>query len=191
MSTYKTLVRKEAQKYSEDDSLVQLAKSGNERAFRDIVKKHQSRVARVCMGMLGNQADTEDVGQETFIRLYRSLDQYKAQSSLATYLTRIAINLSLNELRRRKKRQQILSKQDSEKKLQSSDEGRDRDINELVNKALQQIDPSFRAVVVLRHIQGYSSKETAQILDVPLGTVLSRLSRAQLKLKTIIKSMEV
>ncbi len=190
VSIDKTYLRKEVRSYEADEALVQQAKSGNSRAFKDIVEKHQSVISRVCVSMLGNTADAEDVGQETFIRFYKSLNQYKAESSLGTYLTRIAINLSLNELRRRKSKNWLVFKQQYENNAMLKDESLARDNNELVNMALMQLDSSYRSVIVLRHIEGYSTKETAQILELPQGTILSRLSRGQKKLQHIIKHLE-
>lgn len=180
----------ERKPYYEDRELANAVADGNHNAFRVIVKKYQSLIAKVAIGMLSNQADAEDVGQETFIRFYRSVEQYKGDSSLGTYLSRIAINLSLNALKKRKS-QQWLSYEDKLQTQSSTDNAFSKsDNSELVTKALEQLDPEFRSVVVLRLMQGFSTKETAKILELPLGTVLSRLSRAQEKLRGIIKHLE-
>jgi len=168
--------------------LVKQALSGNRKSFEHIVKKYQSSVARTTISMLGQSADAEDVGQETFIRFYRSMDHYKGEAALGTYLTRIAINLSLNALKKREKRRWL----SLDGKIENSTTGEDahgkKDNKELIEMALKQLDPDFRSVVVIRLIQGYSTKETAEILDIPPGTVLSRLSRAQQKLKEMFNS---
>lgn len=172
-----------------DSELVAKAKKGDLRAFESIVKTYEPRVAATVIGMLGNCQAAEDVGQEVFIRFYKYLDSYRLDASLGTYLTRIAINLSLNEIKRRKRRRLFFD--------DSADDVKDVAVNpneaiqakenrELVQQAIQKLDPAFRSVLVLRMIEGYSTEETAQILGVPLGTVLSRLSRAQKKLKEIL-----
>ncbi len=174
--------------YTEDKALVEAVKSGDNTAFRQIVLKYERLIAGVVKGMIGNDG-ADDVGQETFIRFYRSIDQYKGESGLGTYLVRIAVNLTLNEIKKRK-RQQWLSLDDGMKMNEkAADEYGRLEKSEMINKALAKLEPEFRSVVVLRLLQGYSTKETAEILQVPLGTVLSRLARGQEKLREILKKL--
>ncbi|QQS30646.1 MAG: sigma-70 family RNA polymerase sigma factor [Sphingobacteriales bacterium] len=184
-----------------DIELVELARHGNPQAFKLLILRHQKLVASTVIGMLGNTIEAEDVGQETFIRFYRALPNFRGDSAVGTYLTRIAINLSLNELKRRKKRSFLSffttsnpkNKNDHEIEMSIPDETETPekyDSKELVQKALSCLDPKFRSVVVLRLVKGYSSQETADLLDLPIGTVLSRLARAQDKLKQIIDRLQ-
>jgi RNA polymerase sigma-70 factor, ECF subfamily len=177
----------------DDLELVKRSGEGDNGAFAKLVGRYQQTVAKTVIGMLGNGADADDVGQQVFIRFYKALNEFRGEAALSTYLTRIAINLSLNELKR-KKRLSSLFVRPSESipeshLLQSEDEEDVVDTKELVNKALQRLEPKFRSVVVLRMMQGYSTKETADMLGLPLGTVLSRLSRAQDKLKELLKHL--
>ncbi len=147
-------------------------------------------IAKVVVGMLGNRPDADDVGQETFIRFYRSLHQYKGDASLGTYLTRIAINLSLNALKK-KGIQKTSGLEEKHDKLYAAPSFSQKSDNvEWVQKALARLDEKYRVVVILRLIEGYSTKETAQILELPEGTVLSRLARAQVKLKSLLEKLE-
>ncbi len=172
-----------------DERLVAAAREGDQDAFRQLVERHEPRVAAIVHGMLGRVPETDDVGQETFIRFYRALNKFRGESTVATYLTRIAINLSLNELKRRKRRALFFSSTPADEQVDLPDERtvtlpfEDR---ELIHQALQNIKPEFRAVLVLRILEGYSTEETAKILKIPLGTVLSRLARAQKKLREIL-----
>ena len=168
--------------------LVSQALTGSHAAFRQIVETHEQSVARTVSGMLGSTADAEDVGQETFIRFYHAMKQYKGEASLKTYLTRIAINLSLNQIKKRKKRKWISMSADPVLSPPSEDVINIKDEKEELEYALRQLEPEFRSVVVIRLIQGYTTKETAEMLDIPQGTVLSRLSRAQQKLKEILNT---
>lgn len=169
-----------------DEDLVKDAREGDNRAFKELVRRYESVVAATVIGMLGNCAEAEDIGQETFIRFYRSLKNFRGESSIKTYLTRIAINLSLNEIKRRKRKRLLYTRKPLEEFHDIADpktrteEGIDP---EIVQRAVQNLDDDFRAVVVLRLIDGYSTAETAEILGIPLGTVLSRLARAQKKLR--------
>lgn len=162
---------------------LQQARSGDDEAFRHLVEMHEGRVARTVLGMVGEE-EAEDVAQEVFIRLHRHLHDFRGEARLGTWLTRVAINLCLDRLRQRKRRQwRWLSL--------SSEEGRDlepaldgeamldeRERKALVRRAVQALKPEWRAVVLLRWLECFSTEETAEILRVPYGTVLSRLSRA-------------
>jgi RNA polymerase sigma-70 factor (ECF subfamily) len=146
-------------------------------------------VAATVIGMLGPTPEAEDVGQETFIRFYQSLKKFRGDSSIGTYITRIAINLSLNELKRRKRQRTYFSSKSAdqiENVPETRPENEQGEIKDLVQKGLQKLEPKFRAVIVLRLIDGYSTQETAEILNLPKGTVLSRLARAQIKLRKIL-----
>lgn len=174
-----------------DNDLLKRIKEGESQAFTQLVERYRQRVAKTVIGMLGNTPEADDVGQDVFIRFYNSLDNFRGDSTVGTYLTRIAINLSLNELKKRKRKAFLFFRKDDEyydeidiEDAHNMDE--EMDTNELVEKSLAMLDPKFRSIVVLRLIQGYSTKETADMLDLPLGTVLSRLARAQDKLKELV-----
>jgi RNA polymerase sigma-70 factor (ECF subfamily) len=166
-----------------DEVLIAKARDGDMMAFKNLVERYEGKVAGVVKSMLGSTTETVDVGQEVFIRFYESLDQFKGESALGTYLIRISINLSLNELKRRKRQSDFF------RPIEAAEgkgiEGINTDIKELVQFEINKLEEEFRAVVVLRMIEGYSTEETAEILKIPLGTVLSRLSRAQKKLKIV------
>jgi RNA polymerase sigma-70 factor (ECF subfamily) len=172
-----------------EQELITKARNGDSEAFKEIVEKYESRVAATVIGMLGHTIEAEDAGQETFVRLYRSLHRFRGESSIGTYLTRIAINVSLNEIRRRKRRGNLFLAK-NENVIENVPDTRDlkdrKETNTLVQWGLQKLPPKFRSVIVLRLIDGYSTEETAKILDLPVGTVLSRLARAQMKLKEIL-----
>lgn len=177
-----------AEKLSELE-LVRKAQNGDKNAFKELVRQNEHRVAATVIGMLGNCPETDDMGQETFIRFYRSLGKFRGEASVGTYLTRIAINLSLNELKRRKRQNAHFFSKGEEKMENAADKNnsnKKKELKEIVHTGIQQLEPKYRAVVVLRLIEGYSTQETAQILRLPVGTVLSRLARAQKKLKEIL-----
>lgn len=172
-----------------DEELVGNAKNGDMAAFKLLVKRLEGQVAATVYSMLGRCPEAEDVGQETFIRLYKSLKSFRGESLIRSYVIRIAINLSLNEIKRRKRWYQIF---DSPKETGQSDlpskknEAKDFENKDLINWGMRQIKAEYKAVLVLRILEGYSTAETAEILKVPTGTVSSRLARAQMKLKEII-----
>ncbi len=182
------LAKIEEEKLREQE-LVRKAQAGDKNAFRELVKQNEQRVAATVIGMLGYCPEAEDVGQETFIRFYRSLKKFRGESSVGTYLTRIAINLSLNELKRRNRRNRHFfsrGEENMENVSDKNDRKNKKELKEIVHTGIEKLEPKYRAVVVLRLIEGYSTQETAQILRLPIGTVLSRLARAQKKLKEIL-----
>ena len=172
-----------------EEELVRAARAGDDEAFKEIVRRHESAVARTVIGMLGASPEAEDVGQETFIRFYRALPAFRGESSVATYLTRIAMNLSLNELKRRKRMAGRLSSKPVEEHGNIADKKQDMSVmmeRERVRHAIDQLDEKSRSVVVLRLMDGYSTAETSRILKIPVGTVLSRLARAESKLREML-----
>jgi len=187
-----TSERKRAAAQPTDEELLDGARRGDDSAFRLLVERYEGRVAATVIGMLGNGEEAEDAGQETFIRFYRSLDRFRGESSLGTYLTRIAINQALDAIKRQQRWTKRFVSRDEEEVLSAEpvhDVGEEisaRERAELVRGAIRTLKPDHRAVVVLRMIEGYSTRETAQILGLPVGTVTSRLSRALDKLETVL-----
>ena len=175
---------------SNESDLIKAVLEGDRTAFTEIVRRYRKMVARTVKGMLG---DTEDIGQEVFIKLFYSLAEFRGESKLSTYIQKIAVNLTLNEIKRKKRFFSMFS-QTGNNEMQEFDipvrDSEERnEAKEIVDKALMTLDPKFRIIVTMRMLQGYSTKETAEILDLPLGTVLSRLSRAQVQLRSILAKL--
>jgi RNA polymerase sigma-70 factor (ECF subfamily) len=172
-----------------ESELLALARQGDQSAFRQLVRRHESLVRSTIMGMLGDANTTEDLAQEVFLRFYDKLHVFRGDAKLGTYLVRIAINLTLNELKRRRRWGWLtLSAGEENAPLADANVDPSRfDLRQAIRQALAQLEPEFRVVVVLRLIDGYSVKETAEILKLPMGTVASRLARGQEKLKSILK----
>ena len=177
----------------DDKELIKASIEGEKAAFGEIVNRYQGMVARTVKGMLGDTVFAEDVGQEVFIRLFNSLAEFRGEAKLSTYIQKIAVNLTLNEIKRRKKFLSMFSQTGNydihEFDIADQDDEGRKDARELVGKALMMMEPKFRIIVTMRMLQGYSVKETAEILALPPGTVLSRLSRAQVQLRNILKKL--
>ena len=182
-----------------DAELLARARAGDDRAFGVLVARYERAVAATVVGMLGRGDDADDVGQETFIRFHRALGTFRGDSSLKTFLIHIAMNLSLNALKRRRRSLlRFVSRDDGEARddaltnLPEPRVGPDGDVDtgelqELVRAAVARLGEKHRAVVVLRMFHEYSTKETADILGLPEGTVLSRLSRAMKELESQLR----
>jgi RNA polymerase sigma-70 factor (ECF subfamily) len=167
-----------------DQELIGRARDGDERAFRILVERHESAVAATVIGMLGPGDDADDVGQETFIRFYRALGDFRGEASVRTYLRRIAMNLSLNALKRRRRFAFRFLSRDRpgdplpEPAADPAPGPESTEAQARVRAAIDKLGPKHRPVVVLRMIEGCSTRETAEVLGLPEGTILSRLSRA-------------
>jgi RNA polymerase sigma-70 factor (ECF subfamily) len=184
---------KESYNVIEENVLVQASINGDKKAFGEIVTRYQKMVARTVKGMLGDSVFAEDIGQEVFIKLYYSLSEFRGEAKLSTYIQKIAVNLTLNEIKRRKRFFSMFSQKGNNEMYEFEVADRDneerKEASEIVNKALMAMDPKFRIIVTMRMLQGYSTKETSEILDLPIGTVLSRLSRAQDQLRKILEKL--
>jgi RNA polymerase sigma-70 factor (ECF subfamily) len=178
---------------TDEKELVKASLEGDERAFGEIVNRYQRMVARTVKGMLGDSVFAEDIGQEVFINLFYSLPEFRGESKLSTYIQKIAVNLTLNEIKRRKRFFSMFSQKANnemhEFEIADHDTEERKEASEIVSRALLAMDPKFRIIVTMRMLQGYSTKETAEILDLPMGTVLSRLSRAQEQLRNILMKL--
>lgn len=181
----------ESYNVAEESKLVEASLNGDKKAFGEIVTRYRKMVARTVKGMLGDSVFAEDIGQEVFIKLYYSLSEFRGEAKLSTYIQKIAVNLTLNEIKRRKRFFSLFSQKGNnemyEFEIADHDTEERREASEIVNKALSVMDPKYRILVTMRMLQGYSTKETAEILNLPIGTVLSRLSRAQEQLRNILK----
>jgi RNA polymerase sigma-70 factor (ECF subfamily) len=176
---------------ADERALVEGARAGDPSALRDIIKLNERLVAATVTGILGPAPEVDDVGQETFIRFFRSIERFRGESRIGTYLVRIAINLSLNELKRRKRAHGAIreAEEGPADALSLPDACRSTEAKVVIRSALSRLEPRFRQVVVLRLMDGYSVRETAHILRLPEGTVLSRLSRGQARLKAIVDGL--
>ena len=175
----------------DDAYILREIRNGNDAVFKELIRQYEGLVSATIIGMIGMCSEAEDIGQEVFVRFYKARHSFRGDSSIGTYLTRIAINLSLNEIKRRKRQSRLFLNSDTE-----INEIEDKDSNpvidedrEIIRRGIQKLAPKFRSVLVLRLIDGHSTEETSKILKVPIGTVLSRLARAQKKLKEILSPM--
>ena len=184
---------KESYSNLDESALIKSSIEGDKNAFGEIVTRYKGMVARTVKGMLGDSVFSEDIGQEVFIKLYYSLPEFRGEAKLSTYIQKITVNLTLNEIKRRKRFLSMFSQKGNadmhEFEIADQDHEERKEAREIVGKALMRMEPKFRVILTMRMLQGYSTKETAEILDLPLGTVLSRLSRAQEQLRGILNKL--
>ncbi|MFT4523510.1 MAG: RNA polymerase sigma-70 factor (ECF subfamily) [Bacteroidia bacterium] len=173
-----------------EEERIQRIVSGKPEEFRWIVQKYNEKVATICYGMLQDHEEAVEMGQTIFIKLFEALPTFKFNSTLETYLTRIAINQCLNRSKQRQKEwKQQVETTELDFIANGSDAYKELENRELTQLALQYLEPKQRSMVVLRMMEGYSIKETAIILDVAEGTVMSGVSRGLQKMKNYLKKL--
>lgn len=179
--------------------LLEKAKKGDVEAFEQLIAGYQKRVFNIALKMIGNPEDASELAQETFIRVFKSIGKFKEESLFSTWIYRIATNICLDELRKRKGKKEISLDEDiklenGEVSRQIEDTGPSPEAvaerNELrrkVNDAIGLLTEEHRLVIIMRDIQGFSYEEIAKITGCPEGTVKSRINRARQSLKQLLK----
>ena len=181
-----------------DRELLRAARAGNPDAFGTLVERHQRRIYRLALHMLKNEAEAEDVAQDTFIRAYRALDRFDGRSAPFTWIYRIAVNLSLNRIRARKTRKRTsLSPDDPrlensmiERNVERGDPARtaaDRELAQTLFRGLDSLSETLRTTMIMVSIEGVSHAEAAEILGCPEGTVAWRIHEARKKLRAYLR----
>ena len=169
-----------------EDTLVARAQGGDRAAFGELVCLHYNAVIQVVYHLCGNAQVAEDAAQETFMRAWQHLPEYRPQGQLRNWLYRIAINAALDMLRRDEKLSSAdvddLPLPDGQPGPEAIVEGNERAT--LVQQAVIALPPASRAVLVLREYRGLSYQEIAETLDIPVGTVMSRLNYARGQLRS-------
>lgn len=152
-----------------------------------VVRDHSARVYRLAYRLTGNQYDAEDITQEVFVRVFRSLSSYRP-GTFEGWLHRITVNLFLDTARRRQRQRTDALAEDAAERLPGRDPGPERayehrNLTDDVQRALDALSPDFRAAVVLSDIEGLSYEEIATTLGIKLGTVRSRIHRGRAQLR--------
>lgn len=174
-----------------DEELVRRAQSNDDRAFGELVGRYETKVYSLGMKMLRNPEDAEDVLQDTFLRAYRGLKSFQGNSTFSTWIYRITANSAL--MRLRKKQLPTVSIEDADEReapINIADwapgpveQLLNRETREAMEDAIGALPAEFRQVFVLRDVEGMSNAEVAEVLDLSVAAVKSRLHRARLKVR--------
>lgn len=182
------------------EPLLDAVAQGDRAALGRILALHQDRLYNVVRRMVGNRDDAAEITQEAMLKIVEHIDRFERRSSIGTWMTRIAMNLAISHLRKRKHRQTISLEQDGpesgdasgtplnrnladRREPQPHQRVQERELLAHLQTALGQLDDDFRAVLVLRDIDRLDYQAIAEVLQVPVGTVKSRLFRARLALR--------
>ncbi len=172
----------------EERELVRKALAGDERAFRKILESHYTLIYSVVRGVAGQRAETEDIVQEVFIKIFRALGDFRGESRLSTWIYRIARNEALNAMDRRSPT--VIPIEDC---MEFPDSGESPDAalhrrmsRERLERLMERLDENQRVAIELRYVSEKSYEEIAEIMEIPLGTVKTYIHRAKLSLKRMM-----
>lgn len=180
--------------------LLKRSQQGDVAAFEQLIAKHQTLAYNVAYRILGNEEDAKDATQEALVKVFRNINKFKGEASFGTWLYRIVVNACNDYIRKHRKVVTYSMDQDKETedgavKMELADDGptpesalEAKDLKQTVQKALAKLPEANRIVVVLRDIQGFSYDEIAEMIEVPVGTVKSRINRGRDMLKKILIS---
>jgi len=186
----------------DDLTLVKRARGGDQRAFRLLVERYQRKVYSVALGMVKDKEEAMDVAQESFAKVYKYLQHFKGDSSFYTWLYRLTLNSCIDVLRKRAsgKGEHVEFDEEIQVDLSEAHIGAlgarlgtnpqksllRRELAEKIEEALGQLPEKHRAIVLLRELEGMSYEDLAKALQIPKGTVMSRLFHARVKLQKLL-----
>jgi len=198
-------VREPASINIDDAVLVERCRNGDTAAMERLILKYQNRIYNLILKMCGNANDAAELTQDTFVKVIENLDKFAGRSSFYTWVFRIAVNLTLNYCQKCSRigyrsldaedannwqaRAQLKQYLSDESSPDPSVTAQNKELLQCVTKALTELDEDHRAIITLRDIEGMSYAQIADVLNVELGTVKSRLSRARNNLRTILETM--
>ncbi len=175
-----------------DHQLIEATKNGDETAFAEIVKRYQNPLTNYVFRMLNDYQEAVDIAQESFVRVYFAIERYHSDYAFSTYIYRIATNLAISEIRKRKRRKLYSLTGlyqydgDEEKEFQPEDEKPlpeadlvSRESRQIISKAIVALPEKYRVPIILREIEEKTYEEIADILELGLGTTKSRISRGR------------
>jgi len=181
-----------------DEVLIARFQQGDNYAFDLLVKRYKDPLMNFVYRFLGNATEAEDVVQETFLRLFKNKHYYKEIAKFSTWIYTIAGNLAKTELRKRKRKKffSINQHHADERDFELPDTNATPDqatesliTDQIIQDAINRLSPKFKEVIILRDIQGLSYEEISEVIEVPLGTVKSRVNRARLKLQDDLQDL--
>lgn len=165
----------------------------DEAAFEELIRQYEKKVYTLCFRMCGNSEDAEEAAQDAFLALWRGIDRFRQESSLSTWIYRLATNACIDTLRRRKKQSGSVSLDDEELFVDAVDTSpqpqetvEHREAQKLLQEGLSALLEEYRKVLILREIEGLSYTEIAESASIELGTVKSRISRGRSLLRNFL-----
>lgn len=177
----------------DERELIARLQKRDEAAFEELIRQYEKKVYTLCFRMCGNSEDAEEAAQDAFLALWRGIDRFRQESSLSTWIYRLATNTCIDTLRRRKKQSGSVSLDDEELFVDAVDTSpqpqetvEHRETQKLLQEGLSALPEEYRKVLILREIEGLSYTEIAESASIELGTVKSRISRGRSLLRNFL-----
>jgi RNA polymerase sigma-70 factor (ECF subfamily) len=170
----------------EERRLINLILAGDAAAERQLYDTHVDRVFRLAYRMTGDPTQAEDLTQDTFIRAFDRLADFRGEAPFAGWLHRVATSVILTGLRKRKRVQEVESIRDDLEWVAGAGPRNDPDLKRSLDRAVDRLDENHRLVFVMHDMEGYTHQEIATAVDAPVGTIKARLSRARQKLRNAL-----
>lgn len=177
----------------DERELIARLQKRDEAAFEELIRQYEKKVYSLCFRMCGNSEDAEEAAQDAFLALWRGIDRFRQESSLSTWIYRLATNACIDTLRRRKKQSGSVSLDDEELFVDAVDTSpqpqetvEHREAQKLLQEGLSALLEEYRKVLILREIEGLSYTEIAESASIELGTVKSRISRGRSLLRNFL-----
>ncbi len=173
-----------------DLELARASAQGEMEAFERLYQTYHRRVYSLCLRLVGNVADAEDLTQEVFLHLYRKISSFRGDSAFTTWLHRLTVNLVLMHLRRRRPNYEPMDDTELKALLEAhrADDGMSRIVDRIaLERALMALPIGYRTILVLHDLEGYGHEEIARMLGVTVGTTKSQLHKARLRLRRMLK----
>jgi RNA polymerase sigma-70 factor (ECF subfamily) len=181
-------VRVKASEQRDDLELARRSQAGDTKAFNELVTKYRTKIFTMVCGMVRNEHDARDLAQEGFLKAWQSIHQFEGRSSFYTWLHSITVNLTIYSLRRKGRREEVELNDAIPSFLPDPGVNYQRtEIREQVNAALAKLSREQRAVVVLKEVEGLQYHEIAEVLNLSMGTVMSRLFYGRKKLQSMLR----
>jgi len=175
---------------AEEQQLIEHARDGSQNAFRALVEQHIRDAYRLALGFVQDHDKAEDVVQEAFIRAHASLRSFRGEARFKTWLSRIVMNIALSHLRQDRRRQEWEGPLASSEALANTGHALADDTKDHLERALHELPTLQRAVVILRHIDGLSTREVSAILKCSEGTVKTHLFRGLKKMRQKLRHLK-
>jgi RNA polymerase sigma-70 factor (ECF subfamily) len=187
-----------------DQFVVALAKQGEEEAYRELIRRYERPVFSLIFRMVRNRELAEDLSQETFVKVLNAIQSYRPEFKFSSWVFKIANNAAIDHIRKREldtlslegsphadtpELIEATALQISERAESQLEEVENRELGGAIERAIERLRPEYRACILLRHVEGRTYEEIAEILDLPLGTVKTYIHRARNELRVLLKDV--
>ena len=185
-----------------DEDLVERAQQGEYAAYEEIVRRYQDKAFRLAYSLMKDESDAQDVVQEAFLNMYRKLDTFEGKSQFGSWMYRVVTNAALMRLRKQKRRSEVQVEDEEaelsedkyyvtsvpEWRVRADEAAENKELRAKIIEAVDELPPKYQTVFLLREVEGLSLKEIADVLDMSVGGIKSRLHRARLHLRATLDS---